>query len=305
MPELEDSSGLVRRDEAHERWLAMQSAYAEYVRASEVFENSREMARDSADLGHCDLTLLDCRRDAFERYLETRIEYLERRYDEGYRREAAMVSPPTRETGGLRTISWLTGPKWPIIPVLVVGIFSVTVFSFVREQKHVRDLDSARDQLRASLSDTREELKLLAKELDAWETTERSAVRQVEHKTQPPVPAPQVDGRKPSGETRRRLAERSLKTASRGVAARGYFSLSHSSQFKRLGPIKVSLKSVDRRRNSVDVSIVSESGRVDVQHLRVNQPVRIKRGYREQPMELVVDRITANGVSGHLIEFHG
>ena len=39
--------------------------------------------------------------------------------------------------------------------------------------------------------------------------------------------------------------------------------------------------------------------------LKLNQPVRIKRSYRGQPMELVADRITANGLSGHLIEFHG
>src|SRR5258708_1031455 len=104
MSELEDSNGRVRRDEAHERWLAIQSAYADYLRASEVFENNRESTRDSADQGRCDLTLLDCRRDAFERYLEARMEYLERRYDESYRRDAAMVSRPTRETGGLRIV---------------------------------------------------------------------------------------------------------------------------------------------------------------------------------------------------------
>ena len=308
MPELEDPNGHVRRDEAHERWLAMQSSYAEYMRASEVFENSRALTLDSADPGRCDLTLLDCRRDAFERYLEARMEYLERRYDEGYRREAAMVSRPTRETGGLRTVSRLASLKWPIIPVLVVGILGVTAFSFVRDQKHVRDLDSARDQLRAILSDTREELLslALAKKLDARESTGRSAVRQVEHTAQPPAPAPQVDGRKPSGGTRwRRLPERIMKTTSRRVAARGYFSLSRSSQFKRVGPIKVALKSVDMQRNSVDIAIVSGSGKVNVQRLRLNQPVRIKLGYRGQPMELVVDRITANGLSGHLIEFHG
>jgi hypothetical protein len=308
MSELEDSNGHVRRDEAHERWLAMQSAYADYLRASEVFENSRESTRDSADQGRCDLTLLDCRRDAFERYLEARMDYLERRYDESYRRDAAMVSRPTRDTGGLGIISRLAGPKWPIIPVLVVGILSVTVtvFSFVREQKHVRDLDSARGQIRASLSDTREELQSLAKKLDAWESTEHSAVRQVEHTAQTPAPAPQVDGRKPSGgRSWRRLPERIMKTTGPSVAARGYFSLSRSSQFKRVGPIIVSLKSVDMQRNSVDVSIVSESGKVKVQHLRLNQPVWIKRSYRGQPMELVVDRITANGVSGHLTKFHG
>ena len=306
MSELEDSNGHVRRDEAHERWLAMQSAYAEYLRASEVFENSRGLTGDSADLGRCDLTLLDCRRDAFERYLEARIEYLERRYDEGYRREAAMVSQPTGETGWLKTVSRLANPKWPIIPVLVFGLLSVTVVSFVREQKHVRDLDSARDQLRASVSDTREELQLLAKKFDARESAERSAVRQVEHTAQAPTPAPQVDGRKPSGGARwRPLPERMIKTTSRSVAAPAYFSIARSSQFKRLGSIKVFLKSVDMRRNCVDISIVSESGKLNVQHLRLNQPVRFKPSYHGQAMELVVDRITANGLSGHLIELHG
>jgi hypothetical protein len=72
-----------------------------------------------------------------------------------------------------------------------------------------------------------------------------------------------------------------------------------------VGPIKVSLKSVDVRRNVVDVSIVSESGKVAVQRLKLNQPARIKGSYRGQPLELVADRITANGLSGHLIEFHG
>jgi hypothetical protein len=35
-------------------------------------------------------------------------------------------------------------------------------------------------------------------------------------------------------------------------------------QFKRVGSIIASLKSVDVQRNSVDGSIVSESGKVDV-----------------------------------------
>ena len=107
LPQLEDSNEPVRRDEAHERWLAMQSAYAEYLRASEAFENSREATCDSADLGRGDLMLLDSRRDALERYLEARMEYLERRYDDSYRRGVAMASCPTRDTGGLRTTSWL------------------------------------------------------------------------------------------------------------------------------------------------------------------------------------------------------
>jgi hypothetical protein len=287
MAELEDSNVPVPRNEAHERWLAMQSAYADYTRASEVFQNSRDLTRDSTGMGRSE-TLLDGRRDAFERYLEARIEFLECRFDEGYRREAAMVSRPARETGELRTGSLVAGPKW-LIPVLAAGILSVTVFSFVREYQHVRDLDSAHEQLRASLSDARDQLQSLTKKLEARESTEPSAVRQVEQTEEPPAPALRLDGRKPS----------------RSVVARSYFSLSRSSQPQRVGPIIVSLKSVDVRRNSVDVSIVSESGKVDVEHLKLNQPVRIKRIYRGQLLELEADRITAKGISGHLIELRG
>ena len=304
MSELQDPNLHVCRNEAHEQWLAMQSAYAEYLRVSAVYENRRESTRDSADAGRCDLTLLDCRRDAFERYLEARMEYLERRFDEGYRREAVMVFPPTPETAGSRTVSRLASLKWRITPILF-GVLSVTLFSFVREQKHVRDLDSVHDHLRASLSDTRGELLSLAKKLDARESIERSAVRQVEHAAQPPVPAAQVDGRTPSGGDAVAPSRRIIKTTSPSVAARGYFSLSRSSQFKRVGPIKVSLRSVDLQRKSVDILLVSESGKVNVHRLRLNRPVRIKSGYRGQPIELVVDRITANGLSGHLIEFPG
>jgi hypothetical protein len=286
MSELEDSNGPVHRNEAHERWLAMQSAYADYTRAAEAFENSRELTGDSTGPERSE-TLLNGRRDAFERYLESRIEFLECRFDEGYRREAAMVSRPARETGEFTTIPLLAGPKW-LIPVLA-GILGVTVFAFVREHQHVRDLESAHDQLRASLSDTREQLQLVTKKLDARESTEPSAVRQVEHTAEPPAPAPQVDERKPS----------------RSVVARSYFSLSRSSQPKHVGPIMVSIKSVDVRRNSVDLSIVSESGKVDIEHLKLNQVVRIKRIYRGQLLELEADRITAKGISGHLIELRG
>ena len=302
MAELEDSNALPR-DGAHERWLAMQSAYAEYLRASEVFENSRELSSDLTDLGRCELTLSDARRDAFERYLEARMGFLECRFDEGYKQEAAMVSRPTSETAGLKTAFLAAGPKW-LIPILAVGILSATVFSFVREHKDVRDLDLARDQLRASLSDTQGQLQLLAKKLDARESTEHSAVRQVEQTVEPPAPVPQVGGQKTSGGAGwRRLSETTKKDTSR--AARTDFSLSRSSQFKRVGPLVVSLKSVDVRRNSVEISIVSESGKVDVQHLKLNQPVRIKATYRGQLLELEADRITANGISGHLIEYHG
>jgi hypothetical protein len=328
MSELEDLNGHVGQDERHERWLAMQSAYAEYTEASEIFKNSLASAPDSADPARRDWTLLDGRQDAYERYLEARIEYLERRFDEGYTREEAIASPPIPQTGKLRFAARLSELTWPIVLVLVVGMLSVTMVSFAREQKRVRDLDSARDQLRSALSDTHEEFQLLVKELDAWESNRRSAVRQVKHTAPSPAPAPPVNRRKtartlpprslPENSSPSRIVpesspshsvpesspphsapERMRTTTSGSVVAPGYFSLSNSSHSTRVGPFRISLISIDMPQNSAEVFIGSEAG-VNVQRLRLNQPIRIKGG-DGQPMELIVDRITSEGLSGRLI----
>jgi len=305
MTELEDANDPVGRSQARERWHAMQSAYEEYVRAHEVYDKTRESPDRPTGLENLELELLDCRRDAFVRYLETRLEYLEGRFDEGYPVDPARGCGPTREVPRLGGISRLVAPKWLIL-AFAAGFVSVIAFSFGREQEQVRELDTARDQLLASVSATRAGLQLLTKTIEARQSAERSAVRQVEVPPQPAAPAPHVEPRKPSSVARwRHLPQPIANTASHAFPAHNYFSLSRSSPFKRVGPIQVALKSVDMKRNSVDVSIVSESGQVDVQRLRLNQPVRIKSSYHGKMMERVVDHITATGLSGHLIELRG
>jgi hypothetical protein len=91
-----------------------------------------------------------------------------------------------------------------------------------------------------------------------------------------------------------------------GAVRRSYrFSLAPSRQFKRVGPIEVSLRSVDARQNRISLSILSDSARLNFQHVRLNQPVRIGGADHGQRMELVIDRISADGVYGHLIEYRG
>jgi hypothetical protein len=288
-----------RQDDAHERWRAMQAAYDEYVRASEALDNTRNLTPGSSDLEHLEVTLMEGRRDAFERYLETRLEFLEQRFDEGNERQPEAVSTPTRVTGRFATGLRQTALTWAL-PIFATGLLSMTVFTLVREQRHVRDLEMSRDQLQVTVSETRQALQLLAMKLDARETTENSAVHRIEHVAQPAVTTPRVETRKPQSGWRRV----SDPPVQRG---RSYynFSLSRSAQLKRVGPIAMSVRSVDVRGKSVDVSIVSPSGKVDVQRVKLNQPVRIRSGKWEKPLELVVDRITANGLSGRLIELRG
>src|SRR4030095_1509812 len=82
MLEVDDSQELERRDDEHDRWLAMQSAYTEYRRASEALECSPEFADDSPTSPGLRLSMLEGQqRVAFERYLEARMEFAESRFD--------------------------------------------------------------------------------------------------------------------------------------------------------------------------------------------------------------------------------
>src|SRR5215469_9462773 len=71
------------RDAGNERWLAMRSAYFEYLRASDALE-CFPRPQDSSSPEQAELlALASQQRTAFERYLEARMEFLEFRFDEG------------------------------------------------------------------------------------------------------------------------------------------------------------------------------------------------------------------------------
>jgi hypothetical protein len=295
MSEREEIHEVSGRDDAHERWRAMQAAYEEYLRASEALDNPRNLDPGSSEVGRLEAALLDGRRDAYERYLETRLEFLERRFDESNEGQAHPVPTPTRPTGRVGTGLRQSVLTWAL-PIFATGLLSMTVFTLVREQRHVRDLETSRDQLQATVSETRQALQLLAKKLDARQVSESQTVHRIEHVAEPSRVAPR---KPPTGW--RRLPEPPVQ---RGHSYYS-FSLSRSARLKRVGPIALSVKAVDVRGRSVDVSIVSTSGRVNVQRVWLNQPVRIRGVGREKPLELVVDRITASGLSGRLIEIPG
>jgi hypothetical protein len=275
------------REQGHNRWLAMQSAYAEYIRATEALEDFRKFP-ESFNL-EPGADPVEAKRDAFERYLEARIEFLELRFDEISQRGSRPAKQPLHDTVYSAIGARIGTLKW-LLPVVAIGILT---FALVREQKHVRQLETARDEAQAALMKTGEGLQLLVKKLDARLPPERSPIHQINGTVQPLRPAVQ-----------RRIAPR---TTSPATGGRRYysFSLSRSPQFKQIGPIEVSLRSVDVRRNSVSVTIVSASGKLDVQGLTLNQPLRIINDSRGQPLEFVVDRIAPNGVSGHLVGVRG
>jgi hypothetical protein len=307
-----------RRDAGHDRWLAMQSAYAEYMHASEALECTHHSADESSTSERLQLVMLEGRqRVAFERYLESRMEFLEFRFDESNRPGAA----PEIDDEGSPVVSRFGFVKArPFLEILAVILLCATAFSLVREKQHLRNLESSREELQTALVKTRSEIQLLGQKMDALKpTSEISAIHAVEHATHSSsrtgrATAPHQMG--PADQQRKRKADMQAKpaiakkrdpvtgTQSPGLGTHSYytFSLGPSRQFKRVGPIGVSLQSVDARRNSANLSIVSDLFKWDVQHVEMNQPVRLNIGSNQQPLELVLDRIDGNRLEGHLIE---
>jgi hypothetical protein len=176
-----DSHEQEQRDAGHDRWLAMQSAYSEYRRASEELECTRQSADDSHE--RLKLPVLEGYQwDAFERYFEARMEFLEARFDESNWPSAGVALPSMPDTEHRGTHSWLTfGYYKPVLHILAVILLGTMAFSLLREQKRVRDLEAARDELQATLNQTRDGLRLLGQKLDAWGATQHSGLQEVEH----------------------------------------------------------------------------------------------------------------------------
>ena len=323
MLEVDDSNEPERRDDEHERWLAMQAAYAEYRRASEALEYATQFADDSPTSEGLRLSMLEGQqRVAFERYLEARMEFLEFQFDGRSWPGTGVAAPPKCDTEYSRVGSRLAFAN--CLPFLQAVILLCTIaFSLILEQKHVRDLEAARNELRTTLNQTRDGLQLHQQKLNTLAAPHYSPIPQAEH-TPPalarrrPATTPKAVRRKPSAEVQWRH-QPSLQVKPKQVGAnrepvpgtrsqrsgvRTYFSLSlaPSRQFKRVGPIKVSIRAVDAQRKRVSLSILSDRMQIEVPRLQPNQPVWINQGYHEQPLELVIDRIAGNRLDGHLVE---
>jgi len=78
------------------------------------------------------------------------------------------------------------------------------------------------------------------------------------------------------------------------------FTLTPSDHFERVGPIRLSLWNIDPHRRYVDLSMTADQFKLDQQHVKVNEPVRISVRDHPTPFVLVIDRIEGNQVRGYL-----
>jgi hypothetical protein len=195
MLDRDDSDDRPLSSNVHDHWLTMQSAYVEYTRATEALADAPGGERERLE---------DRRRLAFERYMETRIEFLESRFDECYPPGTQLPQPVQRTAPPAAHATWI-GSTWigsPALCILILVLTSVAAFSFARTRNHVRELEASRDDLRARLNQTSDGLQSLAQKLNASTLPSPPPIQQVDA----PAPAPP-----PRAAVRKRPAAKQLK----------------------------------------------------------------------------------------------
>jgi hypothetical protein len=299
MQDTETSLDQERRNPGSERWLAMRTAYMEYLRASEALESAAQTAEEeSADYTALP-SLVGQQRVAFERYLEARMEFLEFRFDEIHAPGPGHPTPAPPVPAAESTRFPSLAANLPLVMQMVtVVILGLTIFFLLQERQKILRLETARDELQANLRETRDGLRLLTSRIDAALPAERSSTAPVGSFAQPGSAAPPKEVNAP-----KLLTKGGWRPVTKpSVPAYRRFTLERSRQFKRIGPIEVSLRSVDPQGNTVSLAILSESGSLHFDHLKPNQPVRIHTSSHRKGLELVIDRIGRDGLYGHLIE---
>jgi hypothetical protein len=301
------------REYEHSCWLAMQSAYEEYKRASQPFENEQPGA-DRLDAKEDPQLPVSAGRQriAFERYLEARMQFLECRFDRSYPPNTNLADRPATVAEDRAEGRWgALGHYKPLLQMLALALLCTTATSLVQEQKRVRGLETASDEIRETLKQTRGELQLLNQRFDAREPIQHSTTPRTEQTQGAPAgsQAPRRIGAKGrpisrlSKSQHPALQKRSPEAPGPGTPPRTYrFSLSPSPQFRNVGPLKVLLRSIDRSRSSVTLSATSNKTAITVQSLQLKQPIDMDIGSRQQGVELVIDQIRGNLVNGRVTE---
>ena len=80
------------------------------------------------------------------------------------------------------------------------------------------------------------------------------------------------------------------------------FQLLKSKNFQRVGPIQVRLRKTNNKHKFYDVSLIVDDNPLDKKHINLFEPVWLTLSDRPRPLELVVNKVGKDLVSGYLTE---
>jgi predicted nuclease with TOPRIM domain len=80
------------------------------------------------------------------------------------------------------------------------------------------------------------------------------------------------------------------------------FHLDKSKAFQRVGPISVSLRKVNLKHKNYNLALMVDDNQLDKKNVNMLEPVWITLSDRPQPVELVVNQVRKDQISGYLSE---
>jgi len=86
----------------------------------------------------------------------------------------------------------------------------------------------------------------------------------------------------------------------RGERSYFEFSLDRSKQFQKVGPLSLSLRKVDFKRKSYDVSMLVDDFMLQKKSVNLYEPVWINLNDRPEPVQLIVNKIDKDKITGYI-----
>jgi hypothetical protein len=80
------------------------------------------------------------------------------------------------------------------------------------------------------------------------------------------------------------------------------FEIDKSKQFKRVGPLSVSLRKVNQKHKYYDLALMVDDQQLEKKHVNLYEPMMFSNSDRPQPVELVVNEIHDNVIKGYISE---
>lgn len=80
------------------------------------------------------------------------------------------------------------------------------------------------------------------------------------------------------------------------------FTLDKSKQFRRVGPLSLSLRKANVKRKSYDLTMLVDDNQLQKKSVNLFEPVWINFADRPQPLELVVNKIDRDHIQGYVSE---
>jgi septal ring factor EnvC (AmiA/AmiB activator) len=99
-----------------------------------------------------------------------------------------------------------------------------------------------------------------------------------------------------------RTHEQLVALEKRGERSYFEFQLDKSKNFQRVGPISLSLRKVNYKHKSYNLSLMVDDFKLDKKNVNLYEPVWITLTDRPQPVELVVNKVSKDQVTGYLSE---